>query len=81
MTFRNLLISSQRKDLLMFPQFVIGIWLGNVRLDTQMRLFTLDATQEIYIPPDRRETSLQMHIHSFSLGDGGDIDSFKLEMK
>ena len=30
-------------------------------------LFTLDSPQEIYIPSDSQETSLQMYAHIFSL--------------
>ena len=30
-------------------------------------LFTLDSTQEIYVPTDSQETNLQIYTHIFSL--------------
>ena len=55
------------------------------RKSTQFRricLFTLDSTQEIYIPSNSQKASLQ-RTHVFSLEVRmleGDIDGFKFEM-
>ena len=44
-----------------------NVWWRKSRQFRQIYLFTLDSTQEIYIPSESQETSLQTYTHVFSL--------------
>ena len=47
--------------------FQTPLILLNTVQEERICLFTLDSTQEIYIPSDSQESSLQIYTHIFSL--------------